>query len=48
MKALAARFQMVVWELTLRCNLSCGHCGSLARRARANELDTAEALDVVR
>jgi radical SAM protein with 4Fe4S-binding SPASM domain len=37
----------VVWELTLRCDLSCGHCGSRAGKARANELTTDEALDVV-
>lgn len=37
----------VVWELTLRCDLACGHCGSRAGRARPDELSTAEALDVV-
>lgn len=37
----------VVWELTLTCNLKCQHCGSRAGRPRANELSTAEALDVV-
>jgi radical SAM protein with 4Fe4S-binding SPASM domain len=37
-----------VWELTLRCDLACRHCGSRAGRARPDELDTAEALDVVR
>jgi Y-X(10)_GDL-associated radical SAM protein len=37
----------VVWELTLTCNLKCQHCGSRAGRPRANELTTAEALDVV-
>ena len=37
-----------VWELTLACNLRCGHCGSSAGRARADELTTAEALDAVR
>ena len=26
------------WELTLRCNLNCGHCGSRAGRARPSEL----------
>ena len=36
-----------VWELTLRCDLACRHCGSRAGRARPDELDTAEALDVV-
>jgi radical SAM protein with 4Fe4S-binding SPASM domain len=37
----------VVWELTLRCDLACGHCGSRAGKARADELSTAEALDLV-
>ena len=38
----------VVWELTLRCDLACGHCGSRAGKARADELSTEEALDLVR
>ncbi len=38
----------VVWELTLRCDLACNHCGSRAGKARAEELSTAEALDVVK
>ena len=38
----------VVWELTLRCDMSCEHCGSRGGRARADELATDEALDVVR
>ncbi len=38
----------VVWELTLRCDLACGHCGSRAGKAREGELTTAEALDLVR
>ncbi|MCB9740047.1 MAG: radical SAM protein [Deltaproteobacteria bacterium] len=37
-----------VWELTLRCDLGCQHCGSRAGRARADELRTDECLDVVR
>ena len=37
-----------VWELTLRCNLACGHCGSRAGERRDNELNTEEALDLVR
>jgi radical SAM protein with 4Fe4S-binding SPASM domain len=37
----------VVWELTLRCDLACNHCGSRAGKARGDELSTAEALDVV-
>lgn len=37
-----------VWEITLRCDLGCRHCGSRAGRARPDELDAAEALDLVR
>ncbi len=37
----------VVWELTLRCDQPCTHCGSRAGDARATELSTAEALRVV-
>jgi len=37
----------VVWELTLRCDQPCRHCGSRAGAARPSELTTAEALDVV-
>lgn len=37
-----------VWEITLRCDLACRHCGSRAGRARPDELTTAECLDVVR
>jgi radical SAM protein with 4Fe4S-binding SPASM domain len=36
-----------VWEITLRCDLACRHCGSRAGRARPDELTTAEALDLV-
>ncbi|HZF49888.1 MAG TPA: radical SAM protein [Polyangiaceae bacterium] len=38
----------VVWELTLRCDQPCAHCGSRAGARRPSELDTGEALDVVR
>ena len=38
----------VVWELTLKCDLACRHCGSRAGPARPDELSLAEALDVVR
>lgn len=38
----------VVWELTLRCDQPCTHCGSRAGEARAKELTTEQALDVVR
>ncbi len=37
-----------VWEITLKCDLACRHCGSRAGRERPDELDTAEALDLVR
>ncbi len=36
-----------VWELTLRCDLSCRHCGSRAGKARHDELSTEEALAMV-
>jgi MoaA/NifB/PqqE/SkfB family radical SAM enzyme len=36
-----------VWELTLGCTLRCRHCGSGAGRPRAQELSTAQCLDVV-
>jgi radical SAM protein with 4Fe4S-binding SPASM domain len=42
----AARPNYAVWELTLACDLSCRHCGSRAGRARADELSTAEAIDL--
>lgn len=38
----------VVWEITLRCDLGCKHCGSRAGHAREDELTTDECLDVVR
>ncbi len=36
-----------VWEITLRCDLACRHCGSRAGRERPDELSSAEALDLV-
>lgn len=36
-----------VWEITLKCNLACGHCGSRAGDSRVDELTTEEALDLV-
>ena len=39
---------IAVWEITLRCDLACRHCGSRAGRERPDELTTSEALDVVR
>ena len=35
-----------VWELTLACNLRCGHCGSHAGKARPSEMSLEECLDV--
>ena len=43
----AVRPVYAVWEITLRCDLACRHCGSRAGRARADELSTAEALAMV-
>lgn len=37
-----------VWEITLRCDLACRHCGSRAGRERPDELTTEEALDLVK
>jgi len=37
----------VVWEITLRCDQPCGHCGSRAGGPRPRELSTREALGVV-
>jgi radical SAM protein with 4Fe4S-binding SPASM domain len=33
-----------VWEITLKCNMRCLHCGSSASKARENELTTEESL----
>jgi radical SAM protein with 4Fe4S-binding SPASM domain len=33
-----------VWEITLKCNMRCLHCGSSASKARENELTTDESL----
>jgi len=42
-----ARRNYAVWEITLKCNLACSHCGSRAGATRDNELTTSEALDLV-
>jgi len=42
------RTSYAVWEITLKCNLKCSHCGSRAGPKRPDELTTAEALDLVR
>lgn len=40
--------RQAVWELTLRCDMRCLHCGSFAGRARDQELTPEEAQDVAR
>ncbi|MEJ7732687.1 MAG: radical SAM protein [Polyangiaceae bacterium] len=35
-----------VWELTMKCDQPCQHCGSRAGAARVRELSTAEVLEV--
>ncbi|MEO1429829.1 MAG: nif11-class peptide radical SAM maturase 3 [Cyanobacteria bacterium J06632_19] len=42
------RISYAVWEITLKCNLACQHCGSRAGHTRAKELSTPEALDMVK
>jgi nif11-class peptide radical SAM maturase 3 len=42
------RISYAVWEITLKCNLACQHCGSRAGHERTNELSTEEAFDLVR
>jgi radical SAM protein with 4Fe4S-binding SPASM domain len=44
----ACRPVYAVWEITLKCDLACHHCGSRAGKARSRELTTNECLDVVR
>jgi radical SAM protein with 4Fe4S-binding SPASM domain len=36
-----------VWEVTLRCDLACRHCGSRAGKTREGELSTEECLDLI-
>ena len=47
-RVILRRSTYAVWEITLKCNLACIHCGSRAGPGRENELSTAEALDLVR
>ncbi|GBF80657.1 nif11-class peptide radical SAM maturase 3 [Aphanothece sacrum] len=42
------RISYAVWEITLKCNLACQHCGSRAGHNRTEELSTEEALDLVK
>jgi radical SAM protein with 4Fe4S-binding SPASM domain len=44
--ASAPSLECCVWELTLRCNLRCLHCGATAGQPRPDELTTAEALRI--
>jgi radical SAM protein with 4Fe4S-binding SPASM domain len=37
---------LVVWEITLKCNMKCRHCGSSAGKARPDELTTEQSLDL--
>ena len=37
-----------VWEITLKCNSNCIHCGSKAGKTRLDELNTEESLKLVR
>ncbi len=39
--------RLVVWEITLACDLKCVHCGSRAGQARPDELDTDQALALI-
>jgi radical SAM protein with 4Fe4S-binding SPASM domain len=40
-------FPLIIgWELTLKCNLRCRHCGSAAGHPRANELTAKEAIAI--
>nr|AVH79522.1 radical SAM/SPASM domain-containing protein [Synechococcus sp. PCC 9341] len=41
------RISYAVWEITLKCNLACQHCGSRAGNNRTEELSTEEALNLV-
>ncbi|MBO4617920.1 MAG: radical SAM protein [Lachnospiraceae bacterium] len=36
--------KVAVWELTVMCNMRCGHCGSSCQNAAEDELTTEEAL----
>jgi radical SAM protein with 4Fe4S-binding SPASM domain len=43
-----ARPIYVVWEITMKCDQPCQHCGSRAGRARPSELTTEEIFEVAR
>lgn len=44
----ATRPVYAVWELTMKCDQPCEHCGSRAGPSRPRELSTGEALEVAR
>jgi radical SAM protein with 4Fe4S-binding SPASM domain len=44
----AVRPIYAVWEITLKCDLACRHCGSRAGQERSGELSTEECFDLVR
>jgi radical SAM protein with 4Fe4S-binding SPASM domain len=46
-EAVGARPGLAAWEFTLACDHRCVHCGPRAGKARANELNTDEALRLV-
>jgi len=46
LQRLGYRPRFCVWELTLRCDLRCLHCGSIAGHPRPNELSREELLRV--
>ena len=45
---LEARPVYAVWELTMKCDQPCQHCGSRAGAARVKELETEEVFEVAR
>ena len=47
-KEAAPHPRYVVWELTLKCDLACRHCGSRAGRPRAEELSLDECRDLAK
>jgi radical SAM protein with 4Fe4S-binding SPASM domain len=42
------KHKCAVWEFTLKCNSNCIHCGSSAGKSRLDELNTPEALNLVK
>ncbi|WP_424244939.1 radical SAM protein with 4Fe4S-binding SPASM domain [Elusimicrobium posterum] len=46
MSIFSRKLNSVVWELTLKCNARCQHCGSSAGKTRDNELTLKESLEI--